>query len=79
MPIQPNETLVGAVINNVSEAMETLTVITEELVPVPGSVNGVNALGTSCLLHVLLICDWKQMKEKPGPKQSSLILSTKPS
>jgi len=36
---------VGAVINNVSEAMETLTRITEELVPVPGSVNGVNALG----------------------------------
>lgn len=45
VPIQANETLVGAVINNVSEAMETLTRITEELVPVPGSVNGVNALG----------------------------------
>lgn len=45
MPVQSNETLVGAVINNVSEAMETLTRITEELVPVPGSVNGVNALG----------------------------------
>uniref|UniRef100_A0A8C6ALZ7 Amino acid transporter n=1 Tax=Monodon monoceros TaxID=40151 RepID=A0A8C6ALZ7_MONMO len=45
VPIQSNETLVGAVINNVSEAMETLTRITEELVPVPGSVNGVNALG----------------------------------
>ena len=45
VPILPNETLVGAVINNVSEAMETLTRITEELVPVPGSVNGVNALG----------------------------------
>ncbi|XP_012505332.1 PREDICTED: excitatory amino acid transporter 1 isoform X3 [Propithecus coquereli] len=43
--VQSNETLVGAVINNVSEAMETLTRITEELVPVPGSVNGVNALG----------------------------------
>ncbi|XP_069348268.1 excitatory amino acid transporter 1 isoform X2 [Eulemur rufifrons] len=43
--IQSNETLIGAVINNVSEAMETLTRITEELVPVPGSVNGVNALG----------------------------------
>ncbi|KAF3828593.1 hypothetical protein GH733_004583 [Mirounga leonina] len=42
---QSNETLMGAVINNVSEAMETLTRITEELVPVPGSVNGVNALG----------------------------------
>ncbi|XP_012315415.2 excitatory amino acid transporter 1 [Aotus nancymaae] len=45
VPIQANETLVGAVINNVSEAMETLTRITEEMVPVPGSVNGVNALG----------------------------------
>ncbi|XP_004422799.1 PREDICTED: excitatory amino acid transporter 1 [Ceratotherium simum simum] len=45
VPIQSNETLLGAVINNVSEAMETLTRITEELVPVPGSVNGVNALG----------------------------------
>ncbi|XP_044772886.1 excitatory amino acid transporter 1 isoform X2 [Neomonachus schauinslandi] len=45
VPIQSNETLVGAMINNVSEAMETLTRITEELVPVPGSVNGVNALG----------------------------------
>ncbi|XP_062067965.1 excitatory amino acid transporter 1 [Lepus europaeus] len=45
VPIQANETLVGAVINNVSEAMEALTRITEELVPVPGSVNGVNALG----------------------------------
>ncbi|VFV32515.1 excitatory amino acid transporter 1 [Panthera pardus] len=45
VPIQSNETLVSAVINNVSEAMETLTRITEELVPVPGSVNGVNALG----------------------------------
>uniref|UniRef100_A0A8C7ABU2 Amino acid transporter n=1 Tax=Neovison vison TaxID=452646 RepID=A0A8C7ABU2_NEOVI len=45
VPVQSNETLVGAVINNVSEAMETLTRITEELVPVPGSVNGVNALG----------------------------------
>ncbi|KAL0628540.1 Excitatory amino acid transporter 1 [Plecturocebus cupreus] len=45
VPIQANETLVAAVINNVSEAMETLTRITEELVPVPGSVNGVNALG----------------------------------
>ncbi|XP_034854972.1 excitatory amino acid transporter 1 isoform X1 [Mirounga angustirostris] len=45
VPMQSNETLMGAVINNVSEAMETLTRITEELVPVPGSVNGVNALG----------------------------------
>ncbi|XP_008571308.1 PREDICTED: excitatory amino acid transporter 1 [Galeopterus variegatus] len=45
VPIQSNETFVGAVINNVSEAMETLTRITEELVPVAGSVNGINALG----------------------------------
>ncbi|CAO2592390.1 Excitatory amino acid transporter 1 [Lemmus lemmus] len=35
----------NAVISNVSEAMETLTRIREEMVPVPGSVNGVNALG----------------------------------
>ncbi|XP_053448098.1 excitatory amino acid transporter 1 [Nycticebus coucang] len=45
VPIESNETLVGAVINNVSEAMETLTQITEVMVPVPGSVNGINALG----------------------------------
>lgn len=45
MPLQANETLLGAVISNVSEAMETLTRIREEMVPVPGSVNGVNALG----------------------------------
>ncbi|KAG3266812.1 excitatory amino acid transporter 1 isoform X1 [Ictidomys tridecemlineatus] len=45
VPIQSNESLVSAVINNVSEAMETLSRITEEMVPVPGSVNGVNALG----------------------------------
>lgn len=45
VPVPSNETLLGAVINNVSEAMETLSKITEEMVPVPGSVNGVNALG----------------------------------
>uniref|UniRef100_A0A8C9NXW2 Amino acid transporter n=1 Tax=Spermophilus dauricus TaxID=99837 RepID=A0A8C9NXW2_SPEDA len=45
VPIQSNESLVSAVISNVSEAMETLSRITEEMVPVPGSVNGVNALG----------------------------------
>ncbi|XP_060046938.1 excitatory amino acid transporter 1 isoform X3 [Erinaceus europaeus] len=45
VPIQPNETVLGAVINNVSEAMETLTRVREELVPIAGSVNGVNALG----------------------------------
>ncbi|XP_038599781.1 excitatory amino acid transporter 1 [Tachyglossus aculeatus] len=43
--IPPNESLVESVINNVSEAMETLTRIREELVPIPGAVNGVNALG----------------------------------
>ncbi|KAM7147908.1 excitatory amino acid transporter 1 [Molossus nigricans] len=45
VPVQSNETLIGAVINNVSEAMETLSRITEEMIPVPGSVNGINALG----------------------------------
>lgn len=35
----------ASIISNVSEAMETLTRMKEEIVPVPGSVNGVNALG----------------------------------
>lgn len=44
--IPPNDTsTVASIINNVSEAMETLTQMKEEMVPVPGSVNGVNALG----------------------------------
>ncbi|KAG6940865.1 solute carrier family 1 member 3 [Chelydra serpentina] len=44
--IPPNETsVVASIINNVSEAMETLTRMKEEVIPVPGSVNGVNALG----------------------------------
>ncbi|XP_025069321.1 excitatory amino acid transporter 1 isoform X4 [Alligator sinensis] len=44
--IPPNETsTMASVISNVSEAMETLTRIKEEIIPVPGSVNGVNALG----------------------------------
>ncbi|CAM4668814.1 excitatory amino acid transporter 1 isoform X1 [Lepidochelys kempii] len=44
--IPPNETsVVASVINNVSEAMETLTRMKEEVIPVPGAVNGVNALG----------------------------------
>lgn len=34
-----------SIISNVSEAMESLTQMKEEIVPVPGSVNGVNALG----------------------------------
>lgn len=44
--IPSNDTsTVASIISNVSEAMETLTRMKEELVPVPGSVNGVNALG----------------------------------
>ncbi|XP_059585487.1 excitatory amino acid transporter 1-like [Alligator mississippiensis] len=44
--IPPSETsTMASVISNVSEAMETLTQIEEEIIPVPGSVNGVNALG----------------------------------
>lgn len=44
--IPPNDTsTVASIISNVSEAMETLTQLKEEIVPVPGSVNGVNALG----------------------------------
>ncbi|XP_036596769.1 excitatory amino acid transporter 1 [Trichosurus vulpecula] len=52
VPMSPNETILASVINNVSEAMETLTRIKEEMVPVPGAVNGVNALG----LVVFSIC-----------------------
>ncbi|XP_072461899.1 excitatory amino acid transporter 1 isoform X1 [Notamacropus eugenii] len=52
VPMSPNETILTSVINNVSEAMETLTHIKEEMVPVPGAVNGVNALG----LVVFSIC-----------------------
>ncbi|XP_044287205.1 excitatory amino acid transporter 1 isoform X2 [Varanus komodoensis] len=41
-----NETSVLAgIINNVSEAMENLTQLKKETIPVPGAVNGVNALG----------------------------------
>ncbi|KFW87815.1 Excitatory amino acid transporter 1 [Manacus vitellinus] len=44
--IPPNDTsTVTSIISNVSEAMEALTRMREEIVPVPGSVNGVNALG----------------------------------
>ncbi|XP_032848126.1 excitatory amino acid transporter 1 [Tyto alba] len=44
--IPSNDTsTVASIISNVSEAMETLTQMKEEIVPVPGSVNGVNALG----------------------------------
>uniref|UniRef100_A0A8V5H7X2 Amino acid transporter n=1 Tax=Melopsittacus undulatus TaxID=13146 RepID=A0A8V5H7X2_MELUD len=44
--IPSNDTsTVASIITNVSEAMETLTQLKEEIVPVPGSVNGVNALG----------------------------------
>ncbi|XP_063310053.1 excitatory amino acid transporter 1 [Pelobates fuscus] len=49
VPIPQNfsnsSSLVSAIANNVSEAMTTLYKIREELVPVPGAVNGVNALG----------------------------------
>ncbi|PKU40593.1 excitatory amino acid transporter 1 isoform x2 [Limosa lapponica baueri] len=44
--IPSNDTsTVASIISNVSEAMEALTRMKEEIVPVPGSVNGVNALG----------------------------------
>uniref|UniRef100_A0A8D2PTX0 Amino acid transporter n=1 Tax=Zosterops lateralis melanops TaxID=1220523 RepID=A0A8D2PTX0_ZOSLA len=44
--IPSNDTsTVTSIISNVSEAMEALTRMKEEIVPVPGSVNGVNALG----------------------------------
>uniref|UniRef100_A0A8C9FMK5 Amino acid transporter n=1 Tax=Pavo cristatus TaxID=9049 RepID=A0A8C9FMK5_PAVCR len=44
--IPSNDTsTVASIISNVSAAMETLTQMKEEMVPVPGSVNGVNALG----------------------------------
>ncbi|NWR77898.1 EAA1 protein, partial [Centropus unirufus] len=44
--IPSNETsTVASIISNVSEAMESLTRMKEEIVPVAGSVNGVNALG----------------------------------
>ncbi|XP_010121351.1 PREDICTED: excitatory amino acid transporter 1, partial [Chlamydotis macqueenii] len=44
--IPSNDTsTVASIISNVSEAMETLTRMKEEIIPVPGSVNGVNALG----------------------------------
>ncbi|NXD47031.1 EAA1 protein, partial [Copsychus sechellarum] len=44
--IPSNDTsTVTSIISNVSEAMEALTRMREEIVPVPGSVNGVNALG----------------------------------
>ncbi|XP_053264403.1 excitatory amino acid transporter 1 [Podarcis raffonei] len=44
--VDSNETSVLAgIINNVSEAMENLTQLKKEMIPVPGAVNGVNALG----------------------------------
>lgn len=44
--IPSNDTsTVAAIVSNVSEAVETLIQMKEEIVPVPGSVNGVNALG----------------------------------
>lgn len=40
-----NETMLASIMNNVSDAMESLIKFREEVVPVPGTVNGVNALG----------------------------------
>uniref|UniRef100_A0A8C5LMI5 Amino acid transporter n=1 Tax=Leptobrachium leishanense TaxID=445787 RepID=A0A8C5LMI5_9ANUR len=46
VPAPDNESLVSAIANNVSDAMEILSKLTrEEMVPIPGAVNGVNALG----------------------------------
>ncbi|XP_053155972.1 excitatory amino acid transporter 1 [Hemicordylus capensis] len=46
VPVESNETSVfAAIINNVSEAMGNLTQLKKEMIPVPGAVNGVNALG----------------------------------
>ncbi|KAL8203984.1 UNVERIFIED_CONTAM: Excitatory amino acid transporter 1 [Gekko kuhli] len=45
-PVALNESSVlAAIINNVTEAMENLTQLKKEVIPVPGAVNGVNALG----------------------------------
>ncbi|XP_015263961.1 PREDICTED: excitatory amino acid transporter 1 [Gekko japonicus] len=45
-PVPLNESSVlAAIINNVTEAMENLTQLKNEVIPVPGAVNGVNALG----------------------------------
>ncbi|XP_029434587.1 excitatory amino acid transporter 1 isoform X3 [Rhinatrema bivittatum] len=46
VPVPPNETsLASSIINNVSDAVKALTQMREEVIPVPGAVNGVNALG----------------------------------
>ncbi|XP_077203101.1 excitatory amino acid transporter 1 [Paroedura picta] len=45
-PVVLNESSVlAAIINNVTEAVENLTQLKKEVIPVPGAVNGVNALG----------------------------------
>ncbi|XP_060092057.1 excitatory amino acid transporter 1 [Heteronotia binoei] len=45
-PVVQNESSVlAAIINNVTEAVENLTQLKKEVIPVPGAVNGVNALG----------------------------------
>lgn len=45
-PVALNESSVlAAIINNVTEAVENLTQLKKEVIPVPGAVNGVNALG----------------------------------
>ncbi|XP_070592494.1 excitatory amino acid transporter 1 isoform X1 [Erythrolamprus reginae] len=44
--VHSNETSVlAAIMNNVTEAVENLTQMKKEMIPVPGAVNGVNALG----------------------------------
>ncbi|XP_040276899.1 excitatory amino acid transporter 1 [Bufo bufo] len=43
--VPKNESVFTEVMNNVSDAMASLATFREEVVPVPGAVNGVNALG----------------------------------
>nr|XP_056704370.1 excitatory amino acid transporter 1 [Euleptes europaea] len=46
VPVAVNESsVIAAIINNVTEAVENLTQMKTEMIPVPGGVNGVNALG----------------------------------
>nr|XP_033788674.1 excitatory amino acid transporter 1 [Geotrypetes seraphini] len=46
VPVPLNETSVtSSIISNISEAVKALTQMREEVIPIPGAVNGVNALG----------------------------------